>query len=297
MLIGFALSLLLVPMFSQNGTAVFAESSTEVVEINIQDLNVSKQDLKAAEKEENELVTELKDASSEDYDTIVDDFMEESDTALPSIAENYLNENDIEDDFTYDETLINEYKIDENNLVTITPTEIYLETIEASEEEVVTDQKEIEKFEEESAKQAEEEKSYISQILDKIFSGDVVQAAAKTNRRTATHTATYYARLLGQKVVTVGIGAEFTYNGSTVTARTTEHYTKTHWGSLGVWQLKSSKNGVQTPSKSRRIAYQEANFVEGITYKGNGLSFQSRYLRASLDCNQNGVYSRVTVSR
>lgn len=296
-LTAFALSLLLVPMLFQNGSVVSAEGSHELFEIGIQDLDVSKQDLRIAEKEEIELVTDLKSADTEDYDDIIQDFMDESDTSLPSSAEDYINESNVESDIIYDETLTNEYEINDDKLVTITPTEVYVETIEASEEAIVTDSEEIADFEEEASEQVEEEKNYISKVLDKIFSGDKVSAAAKTKRRTVTHTVTYYARLLGQKVVTVGIGAEFTYNGSKVTARTTEHYTKTHFGSLGVWQLKSSKNGVQTPSNKRRVAYQEATFVEGITVKGNGLVFQSRYLRASIDCNQNGVYSRTSVSR
>ncbi len=55
-------------------------------------------------------------------------------------------------------------------------------------------------------------------------------------------------------VLTVGIEAEFTYNGSKVTASRTHNYTKTHLGSLGTWKIKNKKSGVQKPSNKRRIA-------------------------------------------
>lgn len=295
--VSFALSLLLVPFFLQPGSIAYAESSSDVIEIGIQDLELSKQELTLSEQEEMELVSELKDSSLTDYEDIVEDFMKESDNTLSSVVEEYVQESDINDEIVYDNTLINEYDIDNNNSIIVTPTEIIIENIDQSEEVVLTEQSEIEKFEEEvEDKNAEEETNYISLIIDKIFSGEEVSAAATVKRTNLAHTATYFARLAGQKIVTVGISAEFTYNGSTVTARTTSNYTKIHVGAGGLWQLKSSKNGVQKPSNKRRIVFQEGTFNQGLTYKGNGLVAQSKYLRVNVECSSTGkVFASSTV--
>lgn len=46
-----------------------------------------------------------------------------------------------------------------------------------------------------------------------FFKPVTVSTNSKTKRKSATHSRTYYAKALGQKMLTVEIGAEFTYNG------------------------------------------------------------------------------------
>lgn len=67
------------------------------------------------------------------------------------------------------------------------------------------------------------------------------------------------------------IAAEFTYNGSIVTARRTGNYMKTEKISGILVSVHGEKSAVQKPSKSRRIAFQEGTTTLGFTYKGNDL--------------------------
>ena len=208
---------------------------------------------------------------------VFEDCFSELQVDIVSICLEYVEDSfDINAEVIYDETLIDEYEITDNILITFTTTEIFVDSFSESEEEIVTNLEELKEFEQASDEYARENK-FIT-FLKNTFSVPMVNASGSTRRKTATHSKTYYAKALGQKVITVGIGAEFTYNGTTVTARTTENYTKTH-------------------CKSRRIAYQDATFVQGLTIEGNGFVFQSRYLRANIESNQHGRISRTSISR
>lgn len=279
-------------------TPVIANTENNTVNIAEEDIDLTISELEENTTQNKELVEILQDAEEVDYDSYIVEFMEESDEPLLDNVIDYLEDNfDDEDDIDiiYDDNLVEEYSIDENHFITFTPTEIFVDSFFETTEEIVTDKEELEKFN-------QEDNDYVLnniflKFLKDTFSMPTVNAKGQTKRKQATHSRTYYAKLLGQKVVTVGIGVEFTYNGSKVTARTTQNYTKTHWGSLGVWQLKSKKNGIQKPSNKRRIAYQEATFAEGFTIKGNGLAFQTRYLRANIEGNHNGKITKSSVSR
>lgn len=288
-------------IFSQLGINNFiisatAESPIEENIITTEDLNLNSVEIKVIKKENIELAESLKKSKSEEYDKRIEEFIEESNDLGLDETLNHLEETKDEDNIIFENSLIDEYKIDEETVITITPTEVILDSFEESDETLVTDSDELQEFN--KLTKANNLKSKIFSFYNNsVFSPITVNASRGTRRKTASHSRTYYARALGQKVVSVGIGAEFTYNGSGVTARTTHNYAKIHPGSLGTWQRKNRKNGVQKPSSKRRVAYQQATFVQGLTYKGNGLGFQSRYLRANVECNHNGVIRKSSTSR
>lgn len=289
-------------VFSQigfNSATVMAISDHVDAEniITTNDLDLTSNDIAKYKEENIELFESLKTADEEEYDEFVEEFLEKSaDIGLVETLD-YIDDiaND-DSEIVFENNLMDEYVIDEDTILTITPTEVFLDLFEESEEIIVTDTQDLEEFDELTKNNGITDK-LVSFYHDSFLSPLSVSAAAVTKRKTASHSRTYYARIAGQKVVSVGIGSEFTYNGTKVTARTTQNYTKIHVGALGTWQLKSKKNGIQTPSTKRRIAYQEATFVQGLTVKGNGLAVQSRYLRANVESNQNGVITKSSVSR
>lgn len=288
---------IVVAVISQSSFGLISVSANdETVDVTAEDIGVTTQEINEYVEQNKELVEALEVADEEEYEEFIVEFMENSENVLLDNTLEYVEDSfDINEEVIYDETLIDEYEIADNILITFTPTEIFVDSFSESEEEIVTDLEELKEFEQASDEYVIENK-FIN-FFKNTFSVPTVNANRSTRRKTATHSRTYYAQALGQKVITVGIGAEFTYNGTTVTARTTQNYTKTHWGSLGTWQLKSKSNGVQKPSKSRRIAYQDATFVQGVTVKGKGLVFQSRYLRANIESNQHGRITKTSVSR
>lgn len=273
-------------------TTIFAESTESTTIVGLEELNITEVELKQTGQNEKELILELKNTNEEAYDEVITEFMNETTNPIVDSALEYF-EGEIENsNIVYDDSLITEYNIDDDTSVIFTPTDIILDVLEVSDEEFVTDPEALKEFEDEH----KVEKNIFSKAISFIFSGNTVQAAS-TRMKTATHTRVYYAQALGQKVLSVGIGAEFTYNGSTVTARTTENWTKKHWGSLATWQLRGSKNGMQKPNSKRRIAFQEATFAQGITVKGNGLVFQTRYLRANVEGTASGSIYKTSSSR
>jgi hypothetical protein len=269
----------------------------EEVTVDLNDLGLTNIEFQEYKTENAELAETLKQIDEEDYEEYLIEFLEESDDIVLNETLDYIDK-EIEDNeqIIFDDELIDEYIIDEDNSIIITPTDIYVDSFDESEEFDVTDPEEIKEFEQATGDTKSENKLAVF-FRQLSLSPTTVNASSKTKKKTATHSRTYYAKALGQKVITVGIGAEFTYNGKKVTARTTEKYTKTHWGSLGTWQLKDKKNAVQKPSSTRRIVYQEATFAQGITVKGNGLVLQTRYLRANVESDQNGKIKKSSVSK
>lgn len=125
-----------------------------------------------------------------------------------------------------------------------------------------------------------------------------VQAAGTSKIKNASNSRSIYdARATSWKLVTAYISTEFTYNGTTVTARRTGNYMKTENGGGVLIDIVDKKSEVQKPSSSRRIAYQEGTAILGLTVKGHGLKLQERYLRVNVECNAKGTITKNSILR
>lgn len=242
---------------------------------------VENSEINEVQEEEKELIDSLKSNDKSDYEELISDFVNSNNDAVAeTVEENIIDTSAPEEtpivDFSDD--VVENYEIDPETSVTITPTDIYLETLDVSNEVPV---------EEEISTEDSLEIPVAKSIKNYLF-GEPAYAAYKARRKTATHTRTKYGKVSGVRVYSAVIGAEFTYNGAKVTGRTTKQYISNHNASGVIVKIRSQKNGMQAPSKTRRIAYKEANMTHGMTYKGQGIVWKTDYIRVNVECNKNG---------
>ncbi|TCI67850.1 hypothetical protein EVJ22_13410 [Exiguobacterium sp. SH0S7] len=134
-------------------------------------------------------------------------------------------------------------------------------------------------------------------FVDNLFF-KTAHAATSQKIKNASHSRTIYdVTAENLKLVTAYIGAEFTYDGKTVTARRTGNYMKTEHIAGILINIVEKKSEIQKPSSSRRIAYQEGSAVLGITIKGNGLKLQEKYLRVNVESDAKGNISKSSILR
>ncbi|WP_321282965.1 hypothetical protein [Exiguobacterium profundum] len=132
-------------------------------------------------------------------------------------------------------------------------------------------------------------------FIQNIFSSPVQAAGTSKIKNASNSRSIYDARATSWKLVTAYISAEFTYNGTTVTARRTGSYMKTENGGGALIDIVDKKSEVQKPSSSRRVAYQEGTAIMGLTVKGHGLRLQERYLRVNVECNAKGMIKKDSI--
>lgn len=246
------------------------------------ELNLTKKEIKEELAYQKQLVEELKSADDNE-EKIVKEYLEDNDNAIA----NKIGNSEESPEF------IDIYIINDETQLVFTDTEVMLDTTEMSNENEATSE------EEELLREKDSNESVISSIKEfgetVIFGQKVHAAASKTV--SARHTRTVYAKISGNKLFTAGIGAKFTYNGAKVTAQTTENYVKVNGISGVAWSVHNKKNGVQKPSTKKRVVYQQATAKSGITYKGNGLVVEEKYIRVNLECNHLGKVSKSSVVR
>lgn len=98
-------------VIAHSGSTILASSASDPVVVDLEDLQLSQKELNETIESEKELV---KDSSTEEYDKVIDQFMNESDNSIAILTEEFL-EKEIEDvEYIYDQSLINEYRLDED---------------------------------------------------------------------------------------------------------------------------------------------------------------------------------------
>lgn len=280
--------LLVLFCFSSFPTGAFAEEiqkDSDIV-ISSSDLTeVSTSEKNEIQEEETSLIESLKTADKSEYEGVITDFVNNNNDTVAEVVEENIADNPVYTEtpiVEFSDEMVESYEIDPETSVTFTPTDVYLEKVDVSDEISV---------DEENMTEDSLEIPVAKSIKNYLF-GEPAYAAYKARRKTATHTRTKYGKVSGVRVYSAVIGAEFTYNGAKVTARTTKQYITNHNGSGIVVKIKSQKNGVQAPSKTRRIAYKEANMIHGITYKGHGIIWKTDYIRVNVECNQHGTIKK-----
>ncbi|MBA3927082.1 hypothetical protein [Listeria rustica] len=244
-------------------------------------LNLTKKEIKEELAYQKELVEELKNADGNE-EKIVQEYLADNNN---TIAEKIGSSEEAPE-------FIDTYTINDEIQLVVTDTEVMLDSTEVSNESDATPEEQKLLREEESN---ETIISSIKEFGETVIFGQKVHAASKTV--SARHTRTGYAKYSGNKLYTAGIGAKFTYNGTKVTAQTTENYVKVNGISGVVWSVHDKKNDVQKPSSKRRVVYQQATVKSGIMYKGNGLVVEEKYIRVNVECNHLGKVSKSSVIR
>lgn len=269
-------------------TYVFANDNlNSEIEVKIDYSNQEKAEILTERKEIVDTIESQIINSDENIDNIILDTLEENnqETLIAPIEEKLIN-------------VTNEGEV---NLETNIPTE----TFKINNEMTVTFDDNliiVDEFIESTETDVEEliDDSYLEKsvsFLDNLFFIKV-EAAKKNKRKKASHSRNIYDSMFKKfKIVTAYIGAEFTYNGSKVTARRTGNYMKTVNGSGYAISINSKKSAIQKPSKSRRIAYQSGMATLGIKIKGNKIKFQEKYLRVNVESNAKGKISKSSMLR
>ncbi|EAF2050123.1 hypothetical protein CKY40_00460 [Listeria monocytogenes] len=225
------------------------------------ELNLTKKEIKEELAYQKQLVEKLRNADDNE-EKIVKEYLADNDNAIA----NKIGNSEDSTEF------IDTYIINDETQLIFTDTEVMLDTTEMSNENEATSE------EEKLLREEDSNESIISSIKEfgetVLFGQKVYAAASKTV--SARHTRTVYAK---------------------VTAQTTENYVKVNGISGVVWSVHNKKNGVQKPSIKKRVVYQQATAKSGLTYKGNGLVVEEKYIRVNLECNHLGKVSKSSVVR
>ena len=274
-------------MFSTN--KVNAEEETNNENSAIIDLELSASEIKSQKQYETKLVEELKNNDSDEYTEVLEEFIEENES---KIAEKLKEENaEGTEAITINDNEVNrEYKIDENTVLNVDTNGITLDALEEGEEREAT-------IEEESKLEETDEVEYgfISKIKKGIRNAIQVPSAyaASSKTKSASHSRTCYA-FTGAKLYTAKIAADFTYNGSKVTAQRTTNYIKRHFEGA-MYSVYDKSSAVTKPSSKKRTAYQAGTVSWGLHIKGIGLVFEEKYIRVNVSSDHNGKITKSSV--
>lgn len=259
----------------------------EVVDIELNSAEVKQQSLGEAE-----LIETLKATDESEHEDYLFEYLNSEENIIKEkleTDEELIVEKVIVNGEEKDET----YQINENEYLNISGDGISIDKTEEGLETEATPEQEAELNNEESS---DDELSFLSEIqknMNELFVGKKVTAAAKSRTKNASHERYHYS-WWGTKIFGAKIGAEFTYNGTKVTARTTVNWVKRYFEGAH-WSVYGKKNGVQKPSSKKRVVYQEATTSWGLAYKGTGLVFHECFIRVNVACNQNGTISKSSV--
>ncbi|TYU85510.1 hypothetical protein FZX01_12635 [Listeria monocytogenes] len=270
-------------------TVTQAEEATNNPETKVEVLELSGKELKEQIKNEKELINEAK-TNPENVKEIVVEYLESENNVVGNkLQEEELNPEDAVLVTNSGEALDNEYKIDDETSISFNGAGVEVVQVEESEERDATGAEDANLIEEETN---EDLFSSISNNMKSfVFGKEVLAASSKT--KSASHSRTAYS-WLGPKLFTAKIAAKFTYNGSKVTAQTTENYIKKSFTG-GLWSCYDKKNDVQKPSSKKRVVYQQGMCSWGLAVKGYGWTVQEKYVRVNVECNQNGTISKSSV--
>jgi len=281
-ILGLSLALSPAAYFSSE---VHAEESTNVQNTNeVVVVNLNNSELKDLEKYRNDVVSTLKDLSDEKtYSENLTDAIDSSEDVVAQKVHDVSSVNSSSDLTLITNAPVETYPIDENSTVTFDNKSVIVNEWGESEERLATEEEES-AFDEET-----DDETMISMI--KNFVSPQVHAAS-THTKTAHNSYTFSDSIFsGWKPVTMYIEAEFTYNGTKVTARRTNNYFKVT-GFAPLTSIHEKKSAVQKPSSKRRIAYQSGVIHLGVSAGGNHLNYQELYGRVNVESNQNGVIKR-----
>ncbi|HAC0715883.1 TPA_asm: hypothetical protein GYZ54_15350 [Listeria monocytogenes] len=270
-------------------TVAQAEELTKDLEDKVEVLELSGKELKEQLKNEKELISDAK-SNPENTEKIVEEYLESDDNIVGAKLEDEdVNPEDAVLVTNDGEVLENEYKVDNDTSISFNGAGVEVVQLEESKEREATGSEEANLLEEET------DENLFSSISESVksfvFGKEVLAASSKT--KSASHSRTAYS-WLGPKLFTAKIAAKFTYNGSKVTAQTTENYIKKSFTG-GMWSCYDKKNGVQKPSSKKRVVYQQGMCSWGLAVKGYGWTVQEKYVRVNVECNQNGTISKSSV--
>lgn len=284
---GFLISLLFLNIFTTTALDVKASELQENTVQMKDNSNVSVMFNSSEQKEiisdREIIVSEIKEkteTTNESMDAIISETMEENPQKVlnESIQKEFKSvKNDASQPVELETNIEAEtFEINENLSVTFDDNFIIVDEFEVSEEREVDEDTDFNLF----------------TFAENLFFSKAY-AASKDKIKTASHSRSIYdTTAKSMKLVTAYIAAEFTYNGSKVTARRTGNYMKTENFSGVLISVHGQKSAVQKPSTSRRVAYQEGTATLGFTYKGHGLKFQEKYLRVNVESDAKGNITR-----
>ncbi len=119
------------------------------------------------------------------------------------------------------------------------------------------------------------------------ISSNARAAQSTTSIRSYYHAV--YALLLGQEIYRITQEAQFTYDGSSVSANYADgHYER---GFLSVWQVDNFQNSARSTLNGSARVKSSANFHYGLEINGVGLVIQDNYCWVDIRCTKNGSVS------
>lgn len=248
------------------------DSSKEVIIATL-----DKKELDELEKFRGKIVDNLK--QSDDISKDLPDLMESDENILSNKISQVTSETSVKNVVIITNAPQETYNLNEDTSITFDDTTITTNVFKEEEEKEATEQEEA-AFDEETA-----DETILGQLEN--FVSPKVHAASTKTKVGSMHLTVHDSTLTFYKLFDAHISAEFTYNGTKVTARRTSNYVK---GKPGVpfMQITNQHSAVQKPSSKRRIAYQSADVKFGINVFDNGLSFGDAYVKVMVDCNQKG---------
>ncbi|MEE6451121.1 hypothetical protein RAH41_11165 [Gottfriedia acidiceleris] len=176
------------------------------------------------------------------------------------------------------------YKIDNNTSLEFNSNGIILDTLEESPEKEVTDP-----IDEEETTAFTKVKNI---VVNTLF-GENVSAASSTKTKSASNSRIAFSTY-GTKLFEAKIGADFTYDGTKVTAQRTVNYIKRYFDG-GLWSVYDKESAVQKPSDSKRFAYQSGTASWGLSVYGVGIVIQERYIRVNVACDEDGNITKSSI--
>ncbi|HHP8973261.1 TPA: hypothetical protein ACSJPS_002770 [Listeria monocytogenes] len=284
--IGIFLLTVLGPISTVSKAEDISNDSTVKVEV----VELSNKEVKEQVKNEKEMVSEAQ-INPEKTEEIVEEYLKSKENVVGTkLEDENMNLEDVVVVVNDGEALNNEYKVNDDTSISFNGTSVEVVQVEESDEREATGAEEVNLIEE-----SETNENLFSAITKNVktfvFGKEVIAASSKT--KSASHSKTAYS-WLGPKLFTAKIAAKFTYNGSTVTAQTTENYIKKSFVG-GMWSCYDKKNGVQKPSSKKRTVYQQGMCSWGLAVKGYGWTVQEKYVRVNVECNQNGTISKSSI--
>lgn len=129
---------------------------------------------------------------------------------------------------------------------------------------------------------------------ERIAKGAIdVTAASPMAARSTTSIKSYYhavyALLLGQEIYRITQEAQFTYNGSSVSANYADGYYER--GFLSIWQVSDFQDSQESTINGSARVKSSANFHYGLEINGVGLVIQDNNCWVDVRCTKNGSTS------
>lgn len=254
---------------SNSASAAKIDDAKKVITISEGDYVLTQLEKKQVAIFGEQLANELKSVESNEYETVISDFVSNNKNPLEEKLTLILNEKveaEIEDkvlktgeqnvsvefDKAIKESVMQVYEINEEEYLILTPTHIE-----------------------------------ISELKENKNEDGISILATGTSEGTATHT---FYNNFGNKLMSISVTSKFNYNGSKATYHSGFDYWYTR-GFLSIWQV-SNWRGWKEASGTSYTARASGNFHMGLEIKGVGLVIDDVYIRVTLACDKNGNLSR-----